>query len=672
MADERYENEPGDPKAIWAHKMMSDSKTAVEKWRKSAKEADKFQAGAHFSKTDLELLQREQRPTAAFNVAQKFIRFVSGLERRSRQEICFLPREIMNDSQQQVGGLATKVFEYVLQNCQGDDERSRAFEDCLVRGMGWTDVFLERNLNPDGEIILSRVDGHEMGWDSHATKDNLADANYLWRDREIPKAIAKKRWPGKDWVFDANAGMPGDLAGGRNESILISEKEAVPVETSSWPAVKRGNVKITEFQWAEEVPGAYFIDPFTKKEEWMDEDAFREYHRRYARVFKEDIDHDRLLVKRFQRMTMCSRTILSGPTILPGKRFTFNCITGQWDADEGLWYGYMRLLMDPQKYLTKFVNQVMEIITKQAKGGLLAESDAFQNLQQAEQQYAKTGSITWMNPGAISGKKIQEKSLPEIPPASIEMFKVCTDMLKEVTGVAPEISMGTGAADEPALTMRQRQLASIALLAKEFASLSRYRIEEAKTIYDFFQYIADERVIRIGGPYDSQAIQLFRDPLMMEYDVVLDESTRDPNVREQYLQTIMQIAPTLIRTNNFIPELLDFFPLPASLRHAIKEGMAKQAQMQQQMRAMGLDPTGRGKRVDPKETAAKIQKLQSDALMNQTKSAVMIEQVKQSKMKTVLENIIKAAEIDLQGSQAMGTGPTIPPSPQGPPPGAMP
>ena len=58
--DERYGNEPGDPKAIWAHKHMKDAQTGVEKWRKAAKEADQFQAGAHFARADLEALVGQQ------------------------------------------------------------------------------------------------------------------------------------------------------------------------------------------------------------------------------------------------------------------------------------------------------------------------------------------------------------------------------------------------------------------------------------------------------------------------------------------------------------------------------------------------------------------------------------------------------------------------------------
>jgi hypothetical protein len=263
----------------------------------------------------------------------------------------------------------------------------------------------------------------------------------------------------------------------------------------------------------------------------------------------------------------------------------------------------------------------MEIITRQAKGGLLAEMDAFANMTQAEESYAKAGSITWMNPGGTG--KIQEKSLPQIPPASIQMFETCVAMLKEVTGINPEIAMGAGGADQPAMTMQQRQMASVALLALEFSALERYKIKEAKTFFDFLPLIADDRIIRVGGAYDSQALQLVRDPFLMEYDVMLDEDTRDPNIRQNYLNMIMQIAPTLVRTGNFLPELINFLPLPAAFKKQLKDGMAQQAQAKAQEEQQG---GGKGKE-SPEETQARIEKIQSDTLYNKAKAEVLAEQM---------------------------------------------
>src|SRR5512139_608422 len=97
----------GDPLANWAQKQMQSAAERVERWRKQAKDADRFMAGRQFSRVDLQKLEQEQRPNAAFNVAQKFIRFVSGIERTSQQEMWFLPREVLDEKSAQAGALVT-------------------------------------------------------------------------------------------------------------------------------------------------------------------------------------------------------------------------------------------------------------------------------------------------------------------------------------------------------------------------------------------------------------------------------------------------------------------------------------------------------------------------------------------------------------------------------------
>jgi len=199
---------PGDSKAIWALKRMDDAKEKVFKWRSAAREADRFHAGKHYPREDMEKLQAEQRPNSMFNVAQKFIRYASGIERLSRQDLNYIARDLNNAEQRMAGSLVTKAYEWSMQNCDGDDELSRAFVDLLVRGMGWTDVQFDRTLDPAGMIKRIRVDGHEMWWDiDDQQKNNLMDARWVARERQIPVAVAVKRWPEHAEVIKAQAGQ---------------------------------------------------------------------------------------------------------------------------------------------------------------------------------------------------------------------------------------------------------------------------------------------------------------------------------------------------------------------------------------------------------------------------------------------------------------------------------
>lgn len=641
----------GDSLANWAIAQINGARPRIAAWRKQARECDRFKAGRHFSKAAMEQLQNEERPHASFNAAQKWIRFVSGIEQAMMTEAVFVPRDPQNDRATQGGALVTKGIQYVLDNCCGDDERSRAFEDMLTRGMGWTDVSFDRSVEVQGMINLTRVDGHEMLWDDSARKMNLEDARWMARERQLHKRDALKRWPDHKAVILANLGQPNadDRPG---ESTLINEKVAIPLDAAEWPAVKPQHVRVIEFQWYDEIVGVYFADPLTGKEDWMEEVEFEEYHRQYKKAvpalrrakpdLPDTIESDRMLMKSYRRMVIIGQTVVVGPHELPGKRFTFNVLCGQWDDEEQLWYGYMRLLLDPQRYLTKFANQVMEIITRSAKGGLVAEIGTFINPVDVERNWSKVGSVAWTDENKFD--KWKEKSQPTLPPASIEMFQACMGMLKEVTGVNPEISMGMGASDQPALTMRQRQASTLLLLSPEFASLRRYRISESRTIFDFMPFIADDRWVRVGGPYESEAIQLLHDPFLLEYDVVFDEGTRDPNVRREIWATLERMAPTLIRTNNWLPEFYSYAPLPAKDRFLLKQRTIQMADQKRKMAAMGIQDGGRGKPTSLQELQARTAQLQADASFKQAKALSLTEGIKSARAKALADTILKAQQ----------------------------
>lgn len=671
--------EPGDPLALWALDQISNSKDTIDKWRKNATDCDRFAAGKHFTPADKEAMEQAQRPTAAFNAAQKWLRLISGLERQSRLEVQYLPRDVHNEQQTMEGELVTDAHNWVLQNCHGDNHRSRAFLDAVRRGMGWTDTTLDRSMDASGLVVLRRVDGHEMLWDSRSTDHCLMDARWVGRERQISKREALKRWPEHEGVILANVGQsdPKDRPG---TSTLVTEVKAIPIETPQWPPVSPGNVKVVEFQWYDEVIGVYFYDPLEGKDDWLDDKTFKEYHAKYKRVapglraraadpaspltpqerthlaaLPDTIEHDRCLMREYQRMLIIGRTVVWGPAKLPGRRFTFNCITGEWDDEDGIWMGFFKKLIDPQKYMTKFANQVMEIITRSAKGGVIIEEDAVDNPVAFEQKWAQTGSVNVVKAGKIGA--ILEKTPPQIPAAAIEMFQVCSQMLREVTGIDPSAVMGMGSADLPAVTMRQRQVATLILLAEEFDNLRLYRELEAKTIFDFLQFIADDRWVRVGGPDKTKVVQLIRTPFVLEYDVVMEEGTSDPSVREKNWQDVKEAMPMLARQNIFPLSLIDFAPWHPSMKRIIKAEIQQQVQQRQKMAQLGLQVGGRGKPTSIGEIQAREQKLKADAALAQAKAMAAAGQVKSSRGKMLLDGVIKYLEMQQsqqQHQQQMG------------------
>jgi hypothetical protein len=193
------------------------------------------------------------------------------------------------------------------------------------------------------------------------------------------------------------------------------------------------------------------------------------------------------------------------------------------------------------------------------------------------------------------------------------------------------------------------------LLAAEFDSLSLFRQNEGYVVADFLKLIADDRLVRIGGAFDAQSIQL-KKSIFDEYDdIILDESDQDPNLRQLYTDSILQIAPMLIRTGNFFPELLDYLNLPVQIRQKLKQGMEESKKSQMDMMMQGIGQPGRGKprgieeikaqnqltQARAAEHGAKALKLQSEAkLQIPAQAQATIKGIRRDDMKAILDALL--------------------------------
>lgn len=670
--DERPGSED-DAKVQWALKQMSGAQTTKDKWVKQAKECDRFAANKHFTDADKAALNADQRMSAVFNAAQKWLRFVSGIEEKSQIETCFLPRDPHSDPQGMAAELMSKAHAWAVSGCDGDRERSRAFSDMVRRGMGWTYVMLNCRRDVSGVVELHRVDGMEMLWDPNAEKENGADFSWVARERQMPKDEVLRRWPdAKTIIGSADTGGAGDFSYlERPTNRLLNDKSAGPGnEGHEGPiSTKKGHVKVVEFQWCEPVRGIYFYDPIEAKDDWLSEAAFGPYRKKYQRIaprlraaaqdpaapydlalraaylaLPDDLEFSDQLMDVFKSMLLIGEKCVAKTGKLTGNRFSYNAITGQWDDEEKMWFGFFQLLLDPQRYMVKFANLTMDILNRIPKGGVIIEEGAVTNPAQFEQEYAGLATVSYVRDGAISGGKIHDKPMPQIPQGTVEMFQVCLGLMNDVTGINPEVQMGMGAADQPALTMQQRQGAGLLLLSQEFGALRRYRRAEAETLLAYLQLIADDRWIRIGGLEDSEAIQLVKAPFYLEYDVILDEGTRDPAVRAGFWRDFLTFGPQLQKMGLSVERFFDYAPLPASDRRAIKKDIQQQKEQKKQMAMQGIQDSGRGKPTSITEIKAREQLIQAQGELARAKAAKLISEVQGSKGQQILDGLLKGLD----------------------------
>lgn len=640
----------------WVNKQLVQHEPSVLTWREQAKDATRFRDGHQLSDEDIQILRSQRRPDTAINEIQKFLKFAGGIERRTQQALMFAPREITDQTAQTKGELIGSFYQWFIDQSSGQYERSLAFEDKLITGMGWVDMGITRVLDASGDPRYNKLDAFQMLW-PESSKENLgfgtpSPVRWTGRESDMDLDEAIRKWPDQAMYLRAAAGGGAnqdqfpDFGRGAGKPInyVVPWIMTEPLNKGGGAANtgKPGKVKILEWQYYDDEPGYYFFDPLEKDDTWLNNSDFRKYRARLKLLGAGNIqDYDPQDKRVFKRAFILQRRILlDDPKKLPTQTgYTWNCMTGTWDREDKCFYGIVRVLMSPQRYANAFFRQTLEVMGASFKGGGLFESNAMTKAQAQDIKDSGSTPGAWhaVQPGAIQQQKIMFKPPITMPQGSLEVLNFCIDIMDKITGLSQSL-MGADQSNTAGVTLRKRLTSGMILLAAEFDQLSRFRKHEGHIIFDFMKLIADNRIINIGGPFDGQAIRLTKDPFALKYDIVLDEIEQDPNMRQVYQDAVLQLAPILIRTGNFIPDLLDYVNLPAQFRQKLKQGMQQQEQAKQQAAQQGLSVGGRGKPRSLAEIKAQEFLTQARGLEHITKSVEHLSKAKATSASTRRDN----------------------------------
>lgn len=648
IALDRDDRDPSlDPTVELVVECMRTSQDTVTKWRKVGRLCNQFYSSHQWTQDDLDECKEGKRPAITFNRAKPVVDVISGTEINNRQDIRFVPRRVELANRNQLTELATQVRRWALDCCDGDEERSIAFLDMLNTGMGWEEMLLEYDQDLDGRYVQKRFNSMEAWWDPGSRQQNLLDARWVGRKRLFRRYDIYKLWPdARDRMVYMEPLGPNDL-----DDPMYIEDVSPTRYTGNQVAIDRGDMDlrnngwlpVVQFQWWDLVNVYRILDPQTREIKTLTQTEFDTFKRRTellppALRRKIPMGAVRQQARKYYQAFVCGNTLLEKTDLAIQSGFTLRCMTGFWDDEDKIWYGLMRLMLDPQRAANKWLSQGLHIVNVQAKGGIIAESDAFANPTKAEAEYSKPGSITLVQPGALAKGKIEQKTLPVFPEAIVNMIQYAITSLRDVTGVNVDF-IGLSEGDVAAVTMRQRQKQTLTVLALLFSSYTRFLKDEARLIIEFArEYLADGRLIRIGGEYNAQSIPLLREPLELSYDIIADENPKNPNVKEEMWQIIGQALPVLLRFNALSPALLDFAPFPASLVFQLKQDIeaAKKAAAQQ---PPTTDPKADPKRMEAEiaKIYAEIEKIKSDTLYNTEKAQMLDKETNYAQAEAMLK-----------------------------------
>lgn len=679
-----------------------------QSWRSRARGNYAFLAGIgdkQWDETALKVLRDEGRPVITFNRTLKYVMAIRGLEINNRHETIYLPRDVTAVGKVAANELLTQCSEWMDDQCNASRHKSRAFRDMLTTGLGVTESLMDYDDDPRGKYVRVRVNPLEIGWDTNARDQNYLDKKRVWRVREMLVSEARELLAGitQDTFTDADlhASWAADVTSAAYSERTKTLEEKERRDEAKAAADPKRKVLIVQVQWWEYEPyhRVAMVDPGTGTAKTMDvrPEQLQVVQARAQELGVQVTPTRRLRRKVYKQAFVGSRVLAVGPAPRPDG-FSFNFMTYEIDDGDGMPFGFVDVMRDVQVWSNKLFSQVLHIINSTAKGGILAETAAFDDIKEAQRTYAKPNAITEVADGALSKGKIMAKPGAGMPTAVIQMLQFAVQSFSDVSGVNLEL-LGLSDRNQPGVLEAQRKQAAMTILATAFDSVALYEQEEGRLKLYFIQnFIArTDRMIRIAGDDGYELIPLIRDKTLGEYDVVVEDAPSAPNTKEKVWQVLGMLVPPLERNGLMTPEavaaMLDYVPyLPSKLAQLLKKIAMRpdpDAQLKRQAAITAAVEDLRGKRASREKDEAAASAQRASAVLNLARAGATQAQAALDQWNAVLAaSGLKGAMTDLQDDEPpqsqMGTMPSVPelgsqrpaagpePDASGMPPAAMP
>lgn len=605
-----------------------------DRWREAAEKAFDFVAGHQWTDDEIAKMEAAGRPLLTFDRLGPVIDVVVGSEINNRQEVSAKPRDNTDVAVAEVAG---DIIEFIRDDADADDAEGDAFRDNLVAGMGWVEIRVSesgsRNL-----MHYDRVDPFEMRWPNGVTAKNLRHCPWLLRIRSIDRLAAEEMLPGHSWSAINATWAKAHDSEGEPHSVDPSNRyrdDANPDDDAP------DRVTVVEAQWLAREPIYRTKDPETGQDIEIDEAMALQLQSQPVTL----PTGQQIMWPVSQTMQRVAyRAFVGAQAVLDKVRLptqqlgmTYVCQTGKWDRKKRLWYGIVRGAMDPQRFANKSISMYVEIMAAGAKGGLMAEVDAFEDEEAAKKDWANPSALVWMAQGGLN--KVKERPAAQYPQNWHSMFQLSLDAIPAATGVNPEL-MGLRDVQQAGILEHQRKQAAVTILAGYFDSLRRARKQAAEIVFALATspMFEDQDLARIVGPEKAGAIPMLRRAGVEQFDIVIDESPQSANAKERTWAALSPLMPLLVQMG--VPaevwsEILRVSPLPSSFVEKVIQQMGEQkpdqaAEAMKQLAAEKMKVDIEAKSADAAKSAADARKKDAETATERLDAMIKAGEVRQA------------------------------------------
>jgi uncharacterized protein YjgD (DUF1641 family) len=569
-------------------------------WRKEALEDFQLYAGNQWRKQDVDNLRGTDREGIVFNKVTGIVNAVCGSEVTNRYETRFIPRtqedEFFNEAM-------TEVVRYIRQRSDVEHEESAAFMDAAICGMGCVEFWKDYSEDLEGVDKVDRVPVLDMLWDASAKKMNVDDGRGVIRGRWIPLAEALVRWPKKKRALKAMASTTdGATYPNEGSGDVHDQTEAFKYSNNelSFYVPETQKVLVHEYQRWYLVQKVFFVDPVSGEEMLVDPKEWKKIKSTLDSagfVQGENYDFTELPMKEYWRGYFSDELVLEDEISDIQSGFTYRFISGfrETKEDKAGWFGLVKLMRDPQRWLNKAMSQIIYVISTNPKGAILAEKGVFIKPTEAMNDWAMPNKIIEMQPGAVANKQFMIAK-GEYPQGLDRIMQISTQFVSEAVGVNPYFM---GQVDDlkrtagSAITSVQQQ--ALIVLSVLFDSLKKYRKGAGRMHLSFIEeFMPEGTIVRIVMPNTGGVPQMI--PFKREwvdtvkYDVIVDSAPVSHNAIREFWNSLQQTQSLELLMNAGImtPDIIaDTVPdVPTTIRERMKQNAMKQDMLGQAMQML--------------------------------------------------------------------------------------
>jgi hypothetical protein len=590
------------------NKLHKDSYDFLANWREEAEECFNFAASNQWDEKDIMKMEDEERPVVTYNFVNAVISIVLGMEANQRKETTFTPRH--NDDSQ-IDDAIKQVVDWVRDYGEIETEEASVFEDMLVSGMGWSDTSMDYETDLDGKVIQESVSPFEMTYDTRAVKRNITDARWVCHGKKYSMDEILDLWPDADVQFEHIQGDDIFYEDEDKPALEIDDPRDRYAENEPLPQKSQTQgYRVLRFQWYEREAVYRAISADGRILEFNQQ----QYNKIKDRIEESDIQFVKQMKRVYYQAYVLGDQMLEKGLLPCQTGFTYKAMTGKRDRMQKYFYGLVAVMRDPQRWANKFFSSFMDLFASNAKGGVLAEEGAVDDMRKFEEEYAKSDSVIKVAQGALSGGKIQPKPQNPYPSVLDKIYTESINAIYRVAGVNLDM-MGLDDSTQVGMVIESRKKSAYMVLAPFFDALSTYRKYSGIIL---LEYIAEYLPIQTIAQALEQELQPLAEQIkgidLKQIRVQVAESPTSDHNRLVAWSFIQQVVPQLIQLGFPVPpDIMEYAPLPATLTAKWVKQIEEQQQQQAQQGQQTMEAQMEQLKLAMEQAVADIQKTYAQA-----------------------------------------------------------